>query len=186
MRHKRLSIFFRSWARKTSVTHVLRGMVSTTKAQQDIFSVERDVIAKTKNLISDVTQAEVMGLPNVNAFVNAHPHYHHVYSQKFLKDACDHVDESVRWMLQATDDDGVPITDDSDAGAAAGDVEQISQGTNTTVDAATGALVAGRTFLANANRYLVRPSFPLLNILALEVTCTILTIFAMLCMDRIR
>lgn len=166
MRHKRLRIFFRSWARKTSVTHVLRGMVSTNKAQQEIFSVERDVVAKTKNLISDVTRAEIMGLPNVNAFVNAHPHYHHVYSQKFLKDTCDHVDESIRWMLQATVDDGGHTDDESNDGAVAGDVEQISQGTNTTVDATTGAPVAGRTFVANASRYLVRSSFPLLKLAA--------------------
>eukprot|EP00750_Incisomonas_marina_P011687 INCI16403.3.p1 GENE.INCI16403.3~~INCI16403.3.p1 ORF type:complete len:1602 (-),score=282.91 INCI16403.3:4837-9642(-) len=149
MRHKRLSIFFRSWARKTSVTHVLRGLVSTRKAQQEIFSVERDVVAKTKNIISDVTRVEIMGLPNVNSFVNAHPQYHHIYSQNFLKDACDHVDESIRWMLQATVDDGGDV-DESGAGV---EVEPISEGTDTSVDAADVPAL-GRTFIVNASRYL--------------------------------
>ena len=102
MQGKRKRIYFLAWARKVSVTHIMRGRVSIKEAQEEISGLAEDVRARTANMIEPLSIGEIATLPNVHEFVNAHPAYEHMYSKPFLKDACDHVDETVRWMLQAT------------------------------------------------------------------------------------
>lgn len=104
MRLRRLKIFFNSWARNVNILHIMRGRRDLKTCQKEIEIISVDVRARTLNAIHPIKSCELLQMPFVRSFVDAHPKYNNVYSQNFLRDATKHVDRTLRWMLEGTTD----------------------------------------------------------------------------------